>query len=322
MKITMKIFLKTFISGFLILTMLLVPIQWGLSFVSDFRLFGGTESLIDDMPHLVDQDSPFFESFKDSSRVNILMIGVNDSLSDTLMLGSYDLKTKHADIISIPRDTYYERDGANTAAEKKINAVYGDDKAVGTAMAVSDVLMGIPINYYLVVEYDTVKEVVDSMGGVPMNITFHMHYNDPYDDPPLKIDIQPGYQILDGDEAVKFLRFRKGSGGYAGYPEGDIGRVKAQQEFMKSAFRQALGFSLPKVVKTTLENVDSDIPLGMASKLAASTVGLSGEDLTTWMIPGKPETRNGASYWFTDEEGIETMLMQIYDPQPETEQEQ
>jgi len=158
------------------------------------------------------------------------------------------------------------------------------------------------------------------MGGVPINITFHMHYNDPYDKPPLKIDIQEGYQVLNGDKAVEFLRFRKGSGGYAGYPEGDIGRIKAQQEFIKSAFRQALGFSLPKVVKTTLDNVDSDLPLGMATKLAANAVGLDGEDMQTIMIPGKSGTKDGLSYWFPDEDGIEEMLTQIYQTEPENDE--
>ncbi|HYE67461.1 MAG TPA: LCP family protein [Anaerovoracaceae bacterium] len=274
---------------------------------------------MDDMPTLVDPNSPFFEAFKDKNRVNILMIGVNDGMTDTLMLGSYDLDAQHVDVISIPRDTYYPREDADSAAERKINSIYGVDKAVGTAAAVSETLLGMPINYYIVVDYDVVRKVVDSMGGVPMNITFHMHYNDPYDDPPLKIDIPEGYQVLDGDTAVEFLRFRKGSGGYVGYPEGDIGRIKAQQEFVKSAFRQALGFSLPKVAKTTLDNVDSDLPLGMATKLAASAVGLDGEDMQTVMIPGESGTKDGLSYWFSDEEAIEELLTQIYNIEPDTE---
>lgn len=313
----MKIFLKTFVTGFLIFTILLVPIQWGLSLVGNIRVFTGTENLMDDMPYLVDQNSPFFEAFKDKNRVNILMLGVNHGMTDTIMLGSYDLDAKHVDIISIPRDTYYARKNANSAAAMKINAIYSVDKAVGTAAAVSDVLMGMPINYYVIVDYAVVRKVVDSMGGVPMDITFHMHYNDPYDDPPLKIDIPEGYQVLNGNKSVEFLRFRKGSGGYAGYPEGDIGRIKAQQVFVKSAFRQALGFSLPKVVKTTLDNVDSDLPLGMATKLAANAVGLDGEDMQTVMIPGKSGTKNGLSYWFPDEDGIEEMLTQIYNIEPD-----
>lgn len=318
----MKTFLKTFIAGFLIFTIALVPIQWGLSSVGKVRVFSGTENLMKDMPSLVDPNSPFFEAFKDKQRVNILMIGVNDGMTDTLMLGSYDLEAQHVDVISIPRDTYYPREDADSAAERKINSIYGVKKAVGTATAVSDVLMGMPINYYVVVDYDVVRKVVDSMGGVPMDITFHMHYNDPYDDPPLKIDIPEGYQVLDGKAAVQFLRFRHSNpgSGYPSYPEGDIGRIKAQQEFVKSAFRQALGFSLPKVVKTTLDNVDSDLSLGMATKLAAKGVGLKGEDLQTYMIPGESGMKDGLSFWLPDEDGIEEMLTQIYNTQPATEE--
>lgn len=312
----MKTFFKTFIIGFLIFTVVLVPIQWGLSAVGGIRVFSGTESLTKDMPYLVDKNSPFFKAFKDKNRVNVLLLGVNDGMTDTLMLGSYDLDAQKVDIISIPRDTYYPRDARSPAA-KKINAIYHNDKAVGTAMAVSDVLMGMPINYYVVVEYDGVRKIVDSMGGVPMDITFHMHYNDPYDTPPLKIDIPKGYKVLDGDKAVEFLRFRKGSNGYKGYPEGDIGRVKAQQEFVKSAFRQAIGFSLPKVTTTVLNNVDSDLPLGMATKIATKALGLKGEDMQTYTLPGESGTKNGASYWFADEAAVEEMLMQIYNTKTE-----
>lgn len=308
----MKTFLKTFVVGFLVFTIVLAPTNYALEKIGGIRLFSGTENLMRDMPYLVDEDSQFVEAFKDKNRVNVLLIGVNGGMTDTLMLGSYDLDDQRVDIISIPRDTYYPREGKNDPASKKINAIYNSDKAVGTAMAVSDVLMGMPINYYAVIKYEGVRKIVDSMGGVPMNITFHMHYNDPYDKPPLKIDIEEGYQILDGDKSIEFLRFRKGSGGYPGYTEGDIGRVKAQQEFVKSAFRQAIGFSFPKVTTTVLNNVDSDISIGMATKIGARAVGLRGEDLNTYMIPGKSGTKNDASYWFPDEAGIEAMLMQIY----------
>lgn len=304
----------------MIFTILLVPIEWGLTYVGSIRIFGGTENLMEDMPELADQEDisdPLAKAFRDANRVNILMLGVNDGMTDTIMLGSYDMDAGRVDIISVPRDTYYARESARSAAELKINSIYGVKKAVGTASAVSDLLMGMPIHYYVVVDYKAVKKVVNSMGGVPMNIPFHMRYSDPYDKPPLEIDIPKGYQVLNGDKAVEFLRFRKGAEGYQGYPEGDIGRIKAQQEFVKSAFRQALGLSLPKVVNTVLENVDSDIPLGMAAKLAAKAAGLDGEDVQTIMIPGEAGNRQGLSFWLPDEKGIEEMLMQIYGVQPE-----
>lgn len=315
----MKTFIKQFILWFLIFTVIFVPAKYLFDRIGGIRVFQGNENLMKEMDTLVDPRSPFFEAFQDSQRVNILLLGVNDGLSDTIMLGSYDMKNQHVDVISIPRDTYYDRPEADSPAARKINAIYRNGTAVGTAEAVSDLLMGIPINYYAVVSYKGIGKIVDSIGGVPLEIPFHMYYKDPTDKPPLFIDIPEGPTIIDSSNVEEYLRFRKGSPGYPSYPEGDIGRVKAQQEFVKSAFKESLGFGLPKVAKTVLKNVDSDLNLSMAIKITAKAAGLSGEDIETYLTPGEPGTKNGASYWWVDEEGIEDMLMEIYSIRTESE---
>lgn len=322
---TKSVFLKQFIIWLAIFIVVLTPINYGLNKLGAVRVFQGTENLMDELSVIVDPESPFFEAFRDSKRVNILLLGINDGLSDTIMLGSYDMKNQHVDVISMPRDTYYDRKEATTPSTYKINAIYRKGTAVGTAKAVSDVLMGIPIHYYAVVSYDGIGRIVDSIGGVPMDIPFHMRYRDPTDKPPLYIDIPKGPIVLDSSNVEQFLRFRKGSKGYPGYPDGDIGRVKAQQEFVKSAFRESIGFGLPKVVRTTIRNVDSDLPLSMAAKIAGKGITLKGDNITTWLTPGTPGTKNHASYWWVDEEGIKEMLMEIYslgsdtdDNEPET----
>lgn len=309
-----QLFFRHFLISFVILTLLLLPVQWLISAVGGIRLFSGTERLTEDMPVLAVQDGDLSELFQESKRVNVLVMGVNDGLTDTIMLASYDIKTQRVDVISVPRDTYYPRKGYQSTAAHKINAIYGNDKAVGTALAVSDVLLGMPVNYYVVIKYDGVEKIVDSMGGVPMNIPFHMQYKDPYDKPPLIIDIPEGEQVLDGKKAVQFLRFRKGSPGHPGYPQGDVGRVMAQQEFVKSAFKQAIGLDLPKVTKTVLNNVDSDLPLGVALKLATSAIGLSSENINMHMTPGASGMKNGLSFWFADEDQVRDLLTSIYEP--------
>jgi LCP family protein required for cell wall assembly len=315
----MKTFIKQFILWFLIFTVIFVPAKYFFDRIGGIRVFQGNENLMKEMDTLVDPRSPFFEAFQDSQRVNILLLGVNDGLSDTIMLGSYDMKNQHVDVISIPRDTYYDRPEADSPAARKINAIYRNGTAVGTAEAVSDLLMGIPINYYAVVSYKGIGKIVDSIGGVPVEIPFHMYYKDPTDKPPLFIDIPEGPTIIDSSNVEEYLRFRKGSPGYPSYPEGDIGRVKAQQEFVKSAFKESLGFGLPKVAKTVLKNVDSDLNLSMAIKITAKAAGLSGENIETYLTPGEPGTKNGASYWWVDEESIEDMLMEIYSIRTESE---
>ena len=301
----MKTFFRTFLFTFLLFTILGIPFQSLFHRVADTQLFGGSESLKTDMPMLVESDSPFFEAFKERNRVNVLMLGVNQGLADTIMVVSFDLDTKDVDLISLPRDTYYEREGHRGIGERKLNASFHQG-VVESATAVSDLLLGMPINYYAIVEYKGIENIVDSMGGVPMNIPFRMRYNDPYDTPPLHIDIPEGQQTLNGEQAVQFLRYRKG------YPEGDIGRIRAQQEFMKAAFQQMLGFDLPNVAKTVFQNVDSDITLGMTTKLATSAIGVTSSNLSTYTLPGTPADVEAISFWFADTQKTGEMIREIY----------
>jgi LCP family protein required for cell wall assembly len=310
--------IKTFLIGFLIFVGLLVPSMFGISKLAAKPIFGEAGMLSEEVrKSQLDPDDPNYDIFANTERLNILLLGVNGNLTDTIMLGSYNMKDQKADIISIPRDTYYERPEAKTAAQKKINAIYGAKGVDGVAAAVQDILGGIPINYYAVVDFDGVAEIVDVMGGVTVNIPIDMNYDDPYAKPPLHIRFKKGEQRLNGEDAVKFLRFRKTNGG-GGYPDQDIGRTAAQREFMKAAFKQAIGFNLPSVVKTVMENVESDLTIGTAGKLALKAAGLDAADIKGHYLEGESGTRNGASYWFFDEAAAAAMIDGIYNPpQPE-----
>ncbi|MEG1584230.1 MAG: LCP family protein, partial [Anaerovorax sp.] len=294
----MKRFFKTFVIAFIVAVLGLIPVNWGLEQMGQTRIFTGEANLMRDMGTLVNKDSEFFQQFQDSKRVNILVTGINGNMTDTIMLGSYDMKNQRVDVISIPRDTYYPRTGYNNAAQKKINAIYSSEGIVPFAEAISDVLFGMPINYYVIVEYDDVGKIVDAIGGVPVTIPFDMDYYDPYDKPPLKIHFKEGPTVLNGTDAIKYLRYRKDDKYGYGYAQGDIGRVAAQQAFIKSAFKEALGFSLPKVAKTTMETVESDLDLKMAIKIATHAAGLQATDMKTWTVEGESGTKDNASYWF------------------------
>ncbi|MDF3000075.1 MAG: LytR family transcriptional regulator [Bacillota bacterium] len=306
-------FVRTFLLAFVVFVLLCTPGMAIFGEVGDYNILdpeGDDVVLREQFPTIVDENSPFFEAFSNKNRVNVLLLGINGGLTDTIMLASFDTDAKHVDLISVPRDTYYHREGYNSEGENKINAAYRKDP-VNTAKAVSEVLLGMPINYYVVVDYDGVAKIVDSMGGVPMDIKFDMKYSDPYDKPPLNINIKKGYQVLDGKTSVLFLRYRKG------YLEGDIGRVKAQQEFMKSAFKQSIGLDLPKIAKTVFENVKSDINLGTATKLAKNAMGISAEDIETYMIPATP-LPDPPFYVIPNAEGIADMINEIYSIEPKT----
>lgn len=300
-----KTFFKFFLTFLVIFTLILVPIFRSASNINLFKA-GTIESISEEMSVLVDPNSPFFETFTETERLNMMVVGVNQNMTDVIMVVSWDMDNNKVDVISVPRDTYYERSGYSGAAQKKINSIYGSEGIVGTANAVSDVLFGMPINYYAVVDYEAVENIVDDIGGVPIEVPFTMEYNDPYDEPPLHIYIPAGYQVLDGEHAVQYLRYRKG------YASGDIGRIEAQQKFVMSAFKQCLSNGLVKSVKTVCNNVESDLTLGAASKYALSAMGLKDDAIQTYMLPGSGQYVGSTSYFLQDTSATQEMLTQIY----------
>ena len=296
-------FIKTFIIAFIVIMIIATPLSTKV--IGVLELIPGSIVLAEevDFKILIPSDSQFFDAFTNTNRINILVLGVdNHNLTDTIMLASFDIDNKFIDIISIPRDTYYKGTATN-----KINAAYKGNP-VNTALAVSKVLMHIPINYYISLDYQGVANIVDEIGGVPMDIQFHMKYDDPKCKPPLHIDIKPGPQVLDGKTSVEFLRFRqanKGSG-YKGYPDADFGRIKAQQEFVKSAIKQSLGLNFRNAITAAFDNVESDVSIKTALYLATKAIGVDSENIRTYRLPLKSTNMQ------PDESGIADLLTEIY----------
>lgn len=301
-------FLETFFIFLIVFSLIGAAVLLGWNLISNFKITDGQdievlEETVEVPPPIIGENSPFFKAFQDSKRVNILLMGTAQNLTDTIMLASFDLESKDLDIISVPRDTYYHRSGYDTDAEKKINAAYRKNP-LNTVHAVSDLLSGMPIHYYAVIDYEGVENIVDAMGGVPMDIPFPMEYYDGFNLPsPLRIDIPEGKQVLDGEHAVQFIRYR------SGYSD-EIGRVKAQQEFVKSAIKQCLSFKLPKIVATVFSNVESNLTLGVATKMATGAKDMKSDNVTTHMLPYT--FKDGEPYAYPTESEIEDLLFDIY----------
>jgi len=269
----------------------------------------------DDLNILIPGSGIFATEFKDSKRVNILLLGNTDEgLSDTIMLVSFDPESKTAAIISIPRDTYYPRQGYSAGSSwNKINAVFHEG-ARASCEAIHDLLVGIPINYYAVCDYDGVAKIIDAMGGVPFYVPQDMYYSEPGQN--LLIDLKEGEQILNGAKAVQYLRFRNGQNGTKGYFNGDIGRIEAQQSFVQAALKQAMRLDkLPAVAQTAFENVDSDITLRAMLYLVGKADEAESIETTTYLLPGTGLTISGLSFWQpADAPEIDALLRGIYDP--------
>ena len=244
-------------------------------------------------------------------RINVLVLGLENTRSDTIMVASYDTNTKSADVISIPRDTYIERDGFVNSGNNRINSVYTVKGIEGLSEIILHIT-GLKIDKYVTIDYDGVRAAVDAVGGVEVDVPFHMRYTDPYDNPPLDINIEPGVQIIKGNKAMEFLRFRKTNySGYSGYTDGDLGRIQAQQGFVKAAIKKALTFRLPVVVKEVYPHIDTDFSLTEATSLAVGSIGLSTENVRFHTIPGAAQTRNGISFYILDNQATKDLVYSI-----------
>ncbi len=163
-------------------------------------------------------------------RTNILVLGVGDpghsgeKLSDSIMVISLDSQTKRVAQISLPRDLRVQIPGYGFSKINVANALGGTTLAQQT---VSDTL-GIPIHYYVETNFTGLRDLVDAVGGIEVDVKERLVDTEyPCDDNQYRscgLDIQPGLQHMDGVMALKYARCRKGTCG------NDFGRAERQQE--------------------------------------------------------------------------------------------
>lgn len=254
------------------------------------------------------------EALEKSSRVNFLILGMEDVRSDTILLASFCPDTKKIDVLSIPRDTYIHRKGFDRGEDRKINAVYKDHGVEGVKKTVSHILEGIPIHHHIILDYEGVEKIVDIVGGVEVEVPFHMRYRDPTAKPPLNINIPPGKQTLDGKKALEFIRYRKGTNG-GGYRDGDLGRINAQQKFLKSFAAKASGNML-SVIMEGFKHIRTDINLFEGLKYGRNALGISVDDINFVTLPGDGDLRKIdkriLSYFIYNPKESKSLLEQLY----------
>ena len=185
----------------------------------------------------------------------------NVSRSDTVMLLRADPATHSASLLSFPRDLGVpiycpNKNGEGTRLLEpldRINAAYAYCKAAGT-LATVEKATGLRINYLVTVNFHGFKEIVDKLGGIWLDID-RRYYNRNVGSAATdyaNIDLQPGYQLLDGERALEFVRFR--------HTDDDYHRVARQQEFVR-ALKQQFSHNFqplkfPSLVSTIVHNVE------------------------------------------------------------------
>jgi len=156
------------------------------------------------------------------------------------MVAGFDEIAGRAYIINIPRDTRVDVQ----RRVRKINAAYpagrlqggGHEGGVEQLKREVQTLLGFRPDFYVSLDMDVVVQIIDEIGGVEINVPFHMRYTDPYQD--LFIDIPAGVQTLDGTNAMNFARYRLGDQGFRSIT--DFTRIEHQQQLLTALFRSMI----------------------------------------------------------------------------------
>jgi len=177
--------------------------------------------------------------------------------ADTMIVCSLDKVTGTMRMISIPRDTrvrYRDFEGLRHPARRhewvKLNSVYSEPEGDKLLVKVMADELGIRIDRVAKVKLDGFTKLIDRVGGITINVEGalfgnkrkRMQYEDKWGG--WKVDLEPGMQLLNGEQAHGYVRFRMDN-------EGDPGRVRRQQQVMRALAKKIMNvpmWDLPGLV--------------------------------------------------------------------------
>lgn len=228
---------------------------------------------------------------------NILLLGIDQranepSRTDSIIVLSINKDTSEVAMISIPRDSRVEVPGRKV---DKINniMVYG---GVSLTKATVEKLLEVPIHHYVYTNFTGFEGIVDSLGGVSLDVEKSMRVIEPKE-----VALKKGYQKLNGEQALAYVRFRKDS-------EGDFGRMRRQQQFMKSFANELLQtknmLKIPILFEQFARYVRTDMTITQLMTFAKTANEFELDEITALQIKGRARMIEGVSYVVLDEDHL------------------
>ncbi|MFX3633121.1 MAG: LCP family protein [Candidatus Pristimantibacillus sp.] len=276
-----------------------------------------TTEAIDNIGAETEKPIPVAESVKKKS-VGMVLLGLDYRAkaggmnTDVMMVAAFNPNTKSATVVSIPRDTLMEVDGY---AQRKANGHYNaffrqaQEKEMDNGKSAKDAkepaeadakramnelmskYFGIDTKYTAVINFAGFIDVVDALGGVEVDVDMRMKYKDSIDG--TDIDLQKGLQVLDGDKALDFIRYRKSNDGKN--MSSDFDRNKRETEVVAAIIdkmKSVGGISkLGNVIDAVGDNIQMTMPSKEIQNMISTYFGISSSDIQfiplegTWKSP-------------------------------------
>lgn len=209
----------------------------------------------------------------DLGRTNVLLLGVGGGqhdapdLTDSIIVASYNHRTRIASLLSIPRDLYVNMPGYDGS---RVNKIYenlkprlGSKKALEVVRDAASKIANLDIHYYVKIDFSGFRDVIDTLGGIDIEVPKTIH-DEAYPDEKMQgytlFHVDAGLQHMDGETALKYARSR--------HSTSDFDRSLRQQEIIKAIKAKATEaklFSSPMKLKTLWdtfqENIETDLSL-------------------------------------------------------------
>ena len=233
------------------------------------------------------------KAFPGQANVNILLLGRDLDRdrhgnvvktwgrTDTIILARFDFDAKTINMLSIPRDTRVRIPGHG---RRKINTAHAFGGPELVRRTVEDFL-GVHPDDYVVVDFDGFEKAVDLVGGLVLTVDKQLDYDDNWGN--LHIHLKPGSQLLNGDQAIGFVRYRRSNDGGA---DTDFERIARQQEFLQAAKAKLVQpttiLRLPHVLETVTPNMDSSLTYTQILALARFAKDVPRDKIRTETVPG------------------------------------
>jgi LCP family protein required for cell wall assembly len=240
-----------------------------------------------------------------SRPVNILVMGIKPhpgvvwntspaaftGSSDTMLLLRLNPDRKSIRVLSIPKDSQVVLPEVGLGKISLANSLGGPALAART---VSRTLNNVPIDGYVRITTNALQQLVDQLGGVEIFVPQRMSYQDTTQQ--LQIDLDPGWQTLNGEQAEQFVRFRSSNAG-------ELDRVQRQQLLIK-ALRDRLTSPaalprLPQIARIMRSYIDTNLSPEESLAIVNFTAAINPENLQMLLLPGdlSPFSKDPSSYW-------------------------
>ena len=220
--------------------------------------------------------------------------------ADTILLIHLDPIKSQINLLSIPRDTYLSIPGQGMQRINVANAYGGASLVLKTVSTFTQQ----KIDYYVTLKPNAITKMVDLLGGVTLYVDHDMRYVDRAQN--LNINLKKGWWKLSGKEAHDYIRYRDKI-------KGDIGRIGRQQLFLKALMQALLRpsniFKTPFVIRSVLQEIETDLPLSLAIRLLNFARMTSAKNIKTEMVPGDVSfVQDVGSVWLPDTVALKKLI--------------